>query len=104
MCAPLPWSQRLGYLLERVGTDTLAEPLLAAAHRARDFVRLRAYAPAAGVSRDACWRLWVNEEVEVDLRFPSRIWRLAGESLVQLVRKRWLFFLQNQLGEIDVSN
>ena len=66
--SPLPWTQRLGFLLERAGVYAMAEPL--AGHvgsRAKDYVPLRPRQSTARASRDSRWRLFVNEEVEVDL-------------------------------------
>jgi len=66
--APLPWAQRLGYVLDRVGAESLAVPLLAqVAPRIRDYVPLRARKPARRGQRDARWRVIVNERIEVDL-------------------------------------
>jgi predicted transcriptional regulator of viral defense system len=66
--SPLPWTQRLGYLLERVGAtslaDALAEPVRS---RAKEYVPLRPGRSFARASRAARWRLLVNEKVEVDL-------------------------------------
>ena len=66
--SPLPWTQRLGYLLERAGAASLAAPLAEhVAARAKEYVPLRPRKSAARASRDARWRLFVNEEVETDL-------------------------------------
>jgi predicted transcriptional regulator of viral defense system len=66
--SPLPWTQRLGYLLDRAGAANLAAPLAEhAAARAKEYVPLRPRKSAAHVSRDARWRLIVNEDVETDL-------------------------------------
>ncbi len=66
--SPLPWTQRLGYLLERVEAASLAAPLLElVAARAKEYVPLRTRKPVARASRDARWRLLVNEAVEADL-------------------------------------
>lgn len=67
--APLPWAQRLGYLLERVGSSDKAAPL-------KVFVRAHAHestwlipkaARRKAVHRDKDWKLYVNAAVEVDL-------------------------------------
>jgi predicted transcriptional regulator of viral defense system len=66
--SPLPWTQRLGYLLERVGAASLAASLAPhVAARAKEYVPLRPGKPIAHASRDSRWRLLVNEEVEADL-------------------------------------
>lgn len=66
--SPLPWTQRLGYLLERAAAANLALPLADhVASRAKEYVPLRPRKSVAGSSRDCRWRLFVNEEVEADL-------------------------------------
>ena len=63
--SPLPWSQRLGYLLERAGAASAAAPLAErVASRAKEYVPLRAGRPVVGAARDRRWRLLVNETVE----------------------------------------
>lgn len=66
--SPLPWAQRLGYLLERVEAPNLAAPLAehVAAH-AKEYVPLRSRKSIVRASRDSRWRLFVNEEVEADV-------------------------------------
>ncbi len=66
--APLPWAQRLGYLLERVEAEDLAARLFDVVDdRARDYVPLRARKACAGTPRDRRWRLLVNDDVEAEL-------------------------------------
>ena len=66
--SPLPWTQRLGYLLERIEAANLAVPLAEhVAVRAREYVPLRPRKSIARASRDSRWRLIVNEQVEPDL-------------------------------------
>lgn len=66
--SPLPWVQRLGYLLEHADAANLAAPLAEhVASRAREYVPLRPRKSVARASRDSRWRLLVNEEVEADL-------------------------------------
>jgi predicted transcriptional regulator of viral defense system len=66
--APLPWSQRLGYMLERVGAASLALPLAKhVASRSKEYVPLRPRKSIARASRDSRWLLIVNEQVEADL-------------------------------------
>jgi predicted transcriptional regulator of viral defense system len=66
--SPLPWAQRLGYLLERAGAEALAAPLAQhVAARTKEYVPLRPRKPVAQASHLARWRLVVNEAVELDL-------------------------------------
>jgi predicted transcriptional regulator of viral defense system len=65
--SPLPWAQRLGYLLERIGAEELTTPLLEhVASRAKEYVPLRARNSARRASRDSRWRVILNERVEAD--------------------------------------
>lgn len=64
---PMPWAQRLGYLLEHVREAPKAKSL-------KDYVRKHAHeaaalvrsAPVAGHPRNADWKLIVNAEVEAE--------------------------------------
>ncbi len=66
--APVPWAQRLGYLLERAGVGERAGAL-------KEFVRARAHEstlllpkkPRGRATRNEDWKLLVNTEVEIDL-------------------------------------
>jgi predicted transcriptional regulator of viral defense system len=66
--APVPWAQRLGYLLERVGAADKASGL-------KPYVRVHAHestpllpgAPHRDTARDEGWKLYVNAEVEAEL-------------------------------------
>jgi predicted transcriptional regulator of viral defense system len=66
--APVPWLQRLGYVLDQVGaadkTKNLKELVRAGAHEP---VPLLPGAPYSKASRDAGWRIYVNAKLEVDL-------------------------------------
>jgi predicted transcriptional regulator of viral defense system len=65
--SPLPWAQRLGFLLERVGAGALVRPLAGrVADRAREYVPLRPAASTAGAGRSRRWRLLLNEVVAPD--------------------------------------
>lgn len=66
--APIPWAQRLGYLLERVEARDQAAPLkfYVSAH-ARETALLLPTASADGVDRDDGWKLLVNANVEPEL-------------------------------------
>ena len=66
--SPVPWSQRLGHLLELVRADKVAEPLAGYVGKtARDYVPLDPKRKTARSKRSARWRLLVNERVEPDL-------------------------------------
>ena len=72
--AAVPWSQRLGYLLEQVGAGAKVGPL-------KEYVRVQAHESASllpkaptqagergeGVVRNADWKLYINAKVETDL-------------------------------------
>ena len=64
---PMPWAQRLGYLLERIGEAPkamfLKDYVLKHAHEATALVPS---APVAGHPRDSDWKLHVNAEVETE--------------------------------------
>jgi len=65
--SPVSWSQRLGYLLDRVGEPALAgslRPFVAA--RARSFTPLRRAADRSGAERNGIWKLILNVEIEPD--------------------------------------
>jgi hypothetical protein len=77
--SPVPWAQRLGYLLERVGAPEKAAALKQYVRaRARELAPLLAQprkpkasgprrAPREKVIRDEGWKLYVNAEVQPDL-------------------------------------
>jgi predicted transcriptional regulator of viral defense system len=66
--APPAWSQRLGYLLERVGAADKAAPLKAwAQEHVRKSAVLLAGARSASGDRDRGWKIVVNATVEPDL-------------------------------------
>ena len=66
--APPAWSQRLGYLLERVGAVDTAAPLKRwVQEHARKPVVLLAGAQSASGDRDRGWKIDVNATVEPDL-------------------------------------
>jgi predicted transcriptional regulator of viral defense system len=65
--SPVSWSQRLGYLLDRVEESDLAQELAPFIKvRARSYTPLRRAASSAGARRDATWKLIVNVDVEPD--------------------------------------
>jgi predicted transcriptional regulator of viral defense system len=60
--------QRLGFLLERAGFPTLAEPLSKWVSRQKIFpIKLDISLPARGVKRDERWNILVNLDIEGDL-------------------------------------
>ena len=65
--APIPWAQRLGYLLERVGAADKAALLKAhVQQKAYGTIPLLPAAPYDGSPRADDWHLRVNAEVEVE--------------------------------------
>lgn len=65
--APLPWAQRLGYLLELVGAGDKASALKSYVHaRARDATPLLPAAPHVHARRSPDWKLYVNAAVEAE--------------------------------------
>ncbi len=66
--SPVGWSQRLGYLLEFIGEEKLADELAPFVDkRARSFMLLRRKGKTTGAERNARWKVVVNADVEVDL-------------------------------------
>lgn len=65
--APVPWAQRLGYLLEHVGAGERAAPLKAYVRQhAKQSAVLLPTAPMNGAERDENWKLYVNAAVTVE--------------------------------------
>ena len=65
--APIPWAQRLGYLLEHAGSGDKA--VLLKEHvqeRARNFTKLLPAARAENAPRSKDWRLYVNASIEAE--------------------------------------
>ena len=66
--SPLPWSQRLGYLLEQIGAGDKTGPLAEhVAGAVNETTLLLPSASAEGAPHDARWRLAANVQVEPDL-------------------------------------
>ncbi len=60
--------QRLGFLLEKAGFTSLAEPLFEWVKRQKTFpVKLDISLPAKGVKKDERWKILVNLDIEGDL-------------------------------------
>ena len=65
--APIPWAQRLGYLLERIGASKKASALKNyVQERARLATVLLPTAPRGDAHRDDDWNLYVNADVEAE--------------------------------------
>jgi predicted transcriptional regulator of viral defense system len=63
--APVPWAQRLGYLLELVGAAEKTVVLKAhVQEKARDATPLLPAAPHDDAKRSADWKLFINADVE----------------------------------------
>jgi len=66
--SPLPWSQRLGYLLDLVGMSEKSDPLAGYIAAKRPVTtRLVPSEPADGTERNQRWQLLVNAIVEAEL-------------------------------------
>lgn len=66
--APVPWAQRLGYLLECVGAADRTAPLKAyVQEHATQWTALIPALPRARTARAEGWKLHVNAEVETEL-------------------------------------
>jgi predicted transcriptional regulator of viral defense system len=66
--APLPWAQRLGYLLERAEAEHVAAALQEYVHEhAREYAPLVPGASTSKAQRLKEWKLLVNTDVEPDL-------------------------------------
>ncbi len=64
---PLSWIQRLGYLLESIGEEELADTLYPFASKAEHPAPLVRSYPRGGVPEDARWKVLINVDVEPDL-------------------------------------
>lgn len=66
--APLPWAQRLGYLLELAGEGEKTQSLRRFLEgRARDYALLSPGTEAVAAKRNKRWKLVINTDVEPDL-------------------------------------
>ena len=64
----IPWAQRLGYLLDRVGQPSRGEPLAEfVARKVTETASLIPGAEAKDAPRNERWKLRINAEVETDL-------------------------------------
>ena len=67
LTAPMPWAQRLGYLLEQAGATEKTVDLKSFVKKlARETVALLPSAPADTARRDADWKLIVNADVKAE--------------------------------------
>lgn len=65
--APVPWAQRLGYLLDRVGAADRSAPLRTyVGEMARQTVPLLPGALGTNAPRDSEWKLSINADVEAE--------------------------------------
>jgi len=65
---PLPWAQRLGYLLEEVGHQGLTVPLQEyMEQRMRDYTALLPGSSHKAALRSKRWKLLINTDVEMEL-------------------------------------
>jgi len=66
--SPIPWAQRLGYLLERTGQESRSEPLAAfVAQRATETTSLVPGGERGDAPRNERWKLRINSDLEPDL-------------------------------------
>jgi predicted transcriptional regulator of viral defense system len=66
--SPIPWSQRLGYILDRVEHLPRSEGLAGfVASRVTETTPLLPGAETTSARRDDRWKLWVNADLEPDL-------------------------------------
>jgi hypothetical protein len=66
--SPVPWAQRLGYLLERVGAERNAASLAHYVERlVTETTPLLPGRTIVGARRDARWKLHVNVDVESEI-------------------------------------
>ena len=66
--APIPWAQRLGYLLEHIGVAHKTDPLKAHVRTyAKQSAPLLPTVQHNPSQRDKDWKLYVNVEVEAEL-------------------------------------
>lgn len=66
--APMPWAQRLGYVLELVGADEVARPLREYIHGSNaKLVELLPSAPRGESERSEDWSLLINSDIEVEV-------------------------------------
>ena len=65
--APVPWAQRLGYLLEHIGIEDKTGPLKAYVRKkARQSAPLLPTVPHEQSRRDKDWKLYINANVEAE--------------------------------------
>jgi len=70
--APVPWAQRLGYLLEHLGFDSKTAPLKEYVRKhSKQWILLLPKAPDKRSHRNKGWKLNVNTKVEAELGRPA---------------------------------
>lgn len=68
----LTWIQRLGYLLEQLGRNSLADVLYQhIKNQQANIVSLAPYYPMRGAARDMKWRIAINAIIESDVHDPD---------------------------------
>lgn len=66
--APIPWLQRLGYLLDEFGHKDMTGPLQTyVLQEARDYTQLQPSSSNKSVPRSERWKLIINADVEAEL-------------------------------------
>lgn len=66
--SPLPWTQRLGFLLENTNSPELSAPMAKYVSRyAKEYVPLRIGKNASSAQRDSRWKLLLNEAIELEI-------------------------------------
>lgn len=66
--APMPWAQRLGYLLEQVGAEDKTAPLKAYVRdHVKEYTQLLPGVAKEHATRATAWKLYVNADVEPEL-------------------------------------
>ena len=66
--SPVPWRQRLGYILDIIGATSIADPLARhVAKAAREYVLLNTKRKQKQGERSRRWKLIINDDVESDL-------------------------------------
>jgi hypothetical protein len=66
--SPIPWSQRLGYVLDLVELSHRSDRLVGfVARHATETAPLLTGAETSSSRRDDRWKLWINADLEPDL-------------------------------------
>jgi putative addiction module CopG family antidote len=88
--SPVPWAQRLGYLLSRVDAGDRVEALAEyVARHARETVPLDPGVDHQSAARDARWKLTVNADVTPEGEFGPRSPQCDGSGIANLDNLRY---------------